>query len=83
MTDTETQLPHKELTAFINRIENLEAEKQEKMDGIKEVYKEAENTGFDVKIMRKLVAERKLNPDEVSNARAILDLYRKQTGGGE
>jgi len=76
-------LQHEQLTRYINRIENIEVEKQERTEHIKEIYKEAENTGFDPKIMRKLVAERKLNADEVSDARALLDLYRKQTGGGE
>ena len=47
------------LRAFIERIERLEEEKKALSDDIKDVYAEAKGNGFDVKIMRKIVAIRK------------------------
>jgi uncharacterized protein (UPF0335 family) len=41
-----------ELRAIIERIERLEAEKQDAAEAQKEVYAEAKGTGYDSKIIR-------------------------------
>lgn len=46
------------LRAFIERIEKLEEEKRAIGDDIKDVYAEAKGTGFDPKVIRKIVALR-------------------------
>ena len=53
-----------QLRAFIERIERLEEEKKVIGDDIKEVYAEAKGTGFDAKILRKLISLRKKQPQE-------------------
>ena len=76
-------LRHEHLTAYIQRIERLEAEKDNIGFDIREIYKEAEGTGFDPKIMRKVVSERKKDEGERQEYQALFDLYWVQAGGGE
>lgn len=69
-----------QLTAFVERIERLEEEKKGISDDIKEVYAEAKGTGYDVKVLRKVVALRKRDLDERKEEEAILDLYLQAVG---
>jgi uncharacterized protein (UPF0335 family) len=68
------------LKSFIERIERLEEEKQSLARDIKEVFAEAKGTGFDTKIMRALVKERRMDRDELAEQREILDTYRRALG---
>lgn len=63
------------LKAFIERIERLEEEKKAIADDIKDVYAEAKGTGFDVKIIRKIVSIRKQDREKRREEEEILDLY--------
>lgn len=64
-----------QLRAFIERIERLEEEKKSIADDIKDVYGEAKGTGFDTKVLRKLISIRKQDRDERAEQEAILDMY--------
>jgi uncharacterized protein (UPF0335 family) len=68
------------LKSFIERIERLEEEKAALASDIREVYSEAKGTGFDVKIMRKVIALRKLDTADRQEQDAILDLYMSALG---
>ncbi len=68
------------LTAFIERIEKLEEEKRAISDDIKDVYGEAKATGFDPKIMRKIVSMRKQDKHKRQEEEEILDLYLSALG---
>jgi uncharacterized protein (UPF0335 family) len=68
------------LRAFIERIEKLEEEKKAIAEDIKEVYGEAKGTGFDVKIIRKIVSIRKQDRDKRREEEEILDLYLSALG---
>lgn len=65
-----------ELRQFIERYERLEREKKDIADAQKEVMAEAKGRGYDTKILRKLLAERKRDPQDVAEEYAILELYR-------
>lgn len=69
-----------ELRQFIERIEQLEAEKKDIIEQMKEVYAEAKGRGYDAPAMRSIVALRKRNKDDVAEAEAILDLYKSALG---
>lgn len=69
-----------ELRQFVERIERLEAEKKDVADQQKEVLAEARARGYDVKVLRKLIALRKREPSEVSEEEAILELYKEALG---
>lgn len=68
------------LKAFIERIERLEEEKRALSEDIKEVYSEAKGTGYDVKIMRKIVSLRRQDRHKRREEEEILDLYLSALG---
>ena len=68
------------LHPFIERIERLEEEKRSIAGDIKEVFAEAKGNGFDTKIMRKIIAERRMDADDLGEERALLDVYRRALG---
>ncbi|MCG8440774.1 MAG: DUF2312 domain-containing protein [Caulobacterales bacterium] len=69
-----------QLKSFVQRVERLEEEKASLMADIKEVYAEAKSTGFDVKILRKVVSLRKMDRNDRAEQDAILDLYLSALG---
>ncbi len=69
-----------ELRQFIERVERLEVEKKDIQDQQKEVFAEAKGRGYDTKAMRKLIAERKREPDDISEEEAVLEMYREALG---
>jgi uncharacterized protein (UPF0335 family) len=69
-----------QLRAFIERIERLEEEKKTIADDIKDVYGEAKATGFDVKVLRKVISIRKLDTNERMELDALTDTYLAALG---
>ena len=69
-----------ELRQFIERFEQLEAEKKDIAEQQKEVMAEAKGRGYDTKVMRKVIALRKRKPDDIAEEDAILDLYKQALG---
>lgn len=70
----------KHLQAFLERIEKLEEEKRAIADDIKDVYAEAKGTGYDVKILRKIVSIRRQDTQKRREEEEILDLYLSALG---
>ena len=68
------------LKGFVERLERLIEEKQALMDDIKDVYAEAKANGFDTKILKKIIAIRKLSRDERMETETLLDLYLAALG---
>jgi uncharacterized protein (UPF0335 family) len=66
-----------QLKAFIERVERLEEDKKAVAEDIKQVYLEAKATGFNVKIMRQMVRERKMDTAERQEFYAVEELYRE------
>lgn len=64
-----------ELRQFIERWERLQAEKQDIADTQKEVMAEAKARGYDVKVMRLVIAMRKRDPSDLAEQNAVLDMY--------
>ena len=71
-----------ELRSFIERWEALEADKKAIADDQKELMAEAKARGYDTKVMRRVIAERKRDQDEIAEEEAILELYRAVLGMG-
>lgn len=69
-----------QLRAFIERIERLEEEKRATAEDIKDVYAEAKGTGFDAKIMRKIVSLRRQDSHKRKEEEEILDMYMSALG---
>ena len=69
-----------ELRQFIERLEQLGAEKADVMARVKELKAEAKGRGYDTKIIDKIVALRKRKADEIAEEEAILEMYRAALG---
>ena len=63
------------LRLLIERIERLEEDKANVMADMKEVYAEAKSSGYDTKILRKVIALRKIDRHERQETEALLELY--------
>ena len=68
------------LKSFVERIERLEAEKRELGDDIKEVFAEAKGEGYDTKIIRQILRDRKLSPEALQEREEIVATYRRALG---
>lgn len=75
-------ISQEQLRSFIERIERLEEEKKGIAEDIKEIYAGAKAVGFDTKIMRKIIAIRKMDPSERQEQEALLDMYIHAIEGG-
>ena len=69
-----------ELRGFVERYERLEAEKKEIADQQKEVMAEAKGRGYDVKVLRKVIALRKRDKDDLAEEEAVLEMYKAALG---
>lgn len=78
--DSSYRVTADELRQFIERIERLDAEKKDIADQQKEVMAEAKGRGYDTKVMRKLIALRKRDRDDIAEEEAILDMYKEALG---
>jgi uncharacterized protein (UPF0335 family) len=68
------------LRSLVERIERLEEEKKALADDIKEIYAEAKSAGFDTKVLRQVIRQRKIDARELEEQETILDLYRRALG---
>ncbi len=68
------------LRQFIERFETLEAEKKDIADQMKEVMAEAKGRGFDTKVLRKIIALRKRDSNEIAEEAAVLEMYARALG---
>lgn len=69
-----------ELRQFVERIERLEAEKKEIADQQKEVLAEARHRAYDVKVLRKIIALRKRDKNDIAEEEAVLEMYKNALG---
>ena len=80
VTDASYHVAAEELRQFIERFEQLEAEKKDIADQQKEVMAEAKGRGYDTKVMRKVIAMRKREPDDIAEEEAVLEMYKSALG---
>lgn len=69
-----------QLQALVERIERLEAEKAAISADIKDVYAETKSNGFDVKIVRKIIAMRKQDGSKRAEEQALIATYMDALG---
>jgi uncharacterized protein (UPF0335 family) len=79
-SDASYRVTADELRQFIERYERLEMEKKDLADQQKEVMAEAKGRGYDTKVMRKLVAMRKRDREDLAEEEAVLEMYRQALG---
>ena len=76
----DSTVAREQLRQLVERIERLEEEKQAIAADIREVYAEAKALGFDTKVLRKVIAMRKKDPQEREEEEAMLALYLQALG---
>lgn len=69
-----------ELRQFVERMEHFAEEKSAITQQEKECMAEAKGRGYDTKVLRKIIALRKRNPEEIEEEEAVLDLYKAALG---
>lgn len=69
-----------DLQNFIERIERMEEEKASIQRDIKEIYAEAESTGYDVKAMKQIIKFRKMDKDDLAEFDETTEAYRMALG---
>jgi uncharacterized protein (UPF0335 family) len=83
MPDHETEvggIAADRLRSIIERVERLEEERKALANDIKDVFTEAKSAGFDVKVVRQIIAIRKQDAADVEEQEALRDLYRQALG---
>lgn len=68
------------LLSIVERIEALEEERRGLAGDIKDIYAEAKSAGYDPKVLRAIVAERREDADERAERLALMDNYRAALG---
>ncbi|MCI2394014.1 DUF2312 domain-containing protein [Aliiroseovarius sediminis] len=78
--DNSYRVTANELRQFVERIERLDMEKKDLADQQKEVMAEAKARGYDTKVMRKVIALRKRDKDDIAEEEAVLEMYKEALG---
>ena len=86
----DSELPHEDaavgniaadrLRSLIERVERLEAERKALAGALKDIFQEAKSAGFDVKVIRQIIRQRKQEPAEIEEQETLLDIYRRALG---
>ncbi|KPU84460.1 hypothetical protein JI58_03655 [Marinosulfonomonas sp. PRT-SC04] len=79
-TDISYRVTADELRQFVERIERLDAEKKDLAEAQKEVMAEAKGRGYDTKIIRKIIAMRKRDSQDLAEEGAVLEMYKTALG---
>jgi uncharacterized protein (UPF0335 family) len=80
ITESVSNVAGDELRQFIERYERLEAEKKDIAEAQKEVMAEAKGRGYDTKVLRKIVAIRKRDANDIAEEEAVMDMYMSAMG---
>ena len=78
--DSSYRVTAAELRQFIERFERLEAEKKDIADQQKEVMAEAKGRGYDVAVLKKIIALRKRDANDIAEEEAVLEMYKEAMG---
>lgn len=68
------------LRSIVDRVERLEEERKSLGSDIRDIFLEAKNAGFDIKVLRQLIRIRKQEPAEVEEQETLMALYKRALG---
>lgn len=80
VTDGVYRVTANELRQFVERVERLDAEKKDLAEQQKEVMAEAKSRGYDTKVLRKVIALRKRDKDDIAEEEAVMEMYKEALG---
>lgn len=76
----ETLMNNNQLQSIVDRIEALDDEKKMITQSINDIYTEAKSNGYDVKVLRKVVAMRKKSTAQRQEEEALMEIYMNALG---
>lgn len=79
-SDDDASASDDQLRLFIERIERIEEEIRNVTQDRNDVYSELKSQGYDPKIVKQIVKERRLAPHDRKEMNAILETYRAAIG---
>jgi uncharacterized protein (UPF0335 family) len=68
------------LKQYMEKIENLEAERVEIQEQISDVFAQAKNDGFEPKIMKRILKLKKMKTEDIKTEDFLLDTYMLALG---
>ena len=68
------------LARHVGEIEQLQADRARINDRISQAYKNSRSAGFNARLLRRIIAERKLDPDTRREQYETLEQYRRSLG---
>lgn len=68
------------LQSFIDRVERMNEEKAALNADISEIYKEAKGQGFDTRVIKRIVADRAKDSNELAEFATLYELYCEAIG---
>lgn len=71
------------IRSTIERVENLDAEIAELNAGKSDVFSEAKGNGLNVKVLKKIIARRRMDPAARQEEDALMELYIRSLGAAE
>lgn len=71
---------HNQLRSITERINNLEDQRKEIGEDIKEVYQEAKSNGYDVKALRAVIKRQRADAEKLAEHEAIVETYLSSLG---
>lgn len=77
---TDANVTAAELQQFIERAEQLTAERKDIGEQLAEVFAEAKGRGYDVKCLKEVLRLRRMKPDDLAEFEAVVDVYRAAAG---
>jgi uncharacterized protein (UPF0335 family) len=80
MNDNAYSVTADELRQIIEQYETMQSEKQDVNERQKELMADAKGRGYDTKILKKIVAIRKRNRDDIAEEEAVQEMYMTALG---
>lgn len=77
---TNSQSAGAELRSFVEQIERIEADEKALKEDKREIMAEAKGRGYDTKVLRSIIAERRRDPGDIAEEESIRELYREALG---
>jgi uncharacterized protein (UPF0335 family) len=68
------------LKQYIEKIERLEQEKVDILNNIKDVFAEAKSGGFEPKIMKQIIKERRMDKTDLDEQETMIAMYKRALG---
>lgn len=77
---TEAQIGHNQIRSITDRINNLEDQRKEIGEDIKDVYQEAKSSGYDIKALRAVIKRQRADAKKLAEHEALVETYLSVLG---